>query len=137
MKIFWTITYMFLATIMFAQDSSDHSTLEPDQRLYEAYGAEYIDRLVTENPFLIKRWNYYLDNAFTISDAIPGKTDNNPEVVIANLDKVNILLLEKEQKLTHDYNLITVYNIKNTNKCLVYKPGKKFAKELREALARN
>lgn len=139
MKLITTIFYFFLVTTTFAQNvattaSPTSHTLEPDQRLYEAYDAEYIDRLVTENPFLIKRWNFYLDNAFYIMDAIPGKTETHPEIIISDIDNLNILLLEKELGLTHDFQRSTIYNIKDSNKCLVYWPGKKFVKKLNKFL---
>lgn len=138
MKLIWTIFSFLIVNTMFAQSNSETTTTPvPDQRLYEVYETDYIDRLVTENPFLIKRWNYYLDNAFYIMDAVPGKTDDKPEVTITDISNINILLLEKEQKLTHDFKGMTIYNIKNTNKCLVYLPGEKFVKLLNAALAKS
>jgi hypothetical protein len=130
MKPILTILLLLLINFAFAQAPSLGT--EPDQRLYEVYEADYIKRLLTENPFLIKRWNYYLDHAYQIIDAVPGKTDGRPEVIIPDLDNINILLLEKEQGLTHDYNIPVIYNIKNTKKCLVYLPGKTFSEELKK-----
>jgi hypothetical protein len=129
MKPILTFLLLLLINIVFAQAPTLEP--EPDQRLYEVYEADYINRLLTENPFLIKRWNYYLDHAYQIIDVVPGKTDGQPQVIIPDLNNINILLLEKEQGLTHDYNIPVIYNIKNTNKCLVYLPGKIFAEELR------
>ncbi|MFT4663837.1 MAG: hypothetical protein ACI8YQ_003883 [Polaribacter sp.] len=139
MKLTWTIFYLLLLNTMFAQSDTENisHTPVPDQRLYEVYEASYINQLATENPFLIKRWNYYLDHAFYIMDAVPGKTDGKPEVTISDLSNINILLLEKEQKLTHDFEGTTIYKIKNINKCLVYLPGNKFVKLLNTALAEN
>ena len=47
---------------------------------------------------------------------------------------VNILLLEKQQGLKHDFEHPTVYRILNTNKLLVYKPGKEFNELLKAHL---
>jgi hypothetical protein len=129
MKAIFTGVLLLLISSVFAQTAAQ--VTEPDPRLYEVYEADYLQRLLSENPFLIKRWNYYLDHAYEIIDAVPGKTDGRPEVSIPDLNHINILLLEKEQGLTHDYNIPVIYNIKNTNKCLVYLPGKKFAEALR------
>jgi len=138
MKLTWTIFYFLLVNTFFAQSAvaqTSHTPV-PDQRLYEAYDAEYIDRLTTENSFLINRWNFYLDNAFYLMDAVPGKTDAYPEIIISDIENVNILLLEKEQHLSHDQKAMTIYNIKNTDKCLVYLPGEKFIKLLNEHLVK-
>lgn len=134
MKLTLILFYFLCATSIFAQNTEDSQTPQPDQRLYEVYDPSYVDQLLTENPFLIKRWNYYLDNAYYLIDAVPGKTEDNPTITIPDMENINILLLEKQQGLTHDHQLPVIYNIKNSNKCLVYVPGKKFAKDFRASL---
>ena len=137
MKLTYTILILCLATSIYAQSADSKQALQPDQRLFEVYDAGYIDRLLVDNPFLIKRWNFYLEHSFSIIDAIPGKTDEALEIIVPDLAQINILLLEKEQKLTHDHHVPVIYKIKNTNKCLVYESGKKFLESFKESLVEN
>ena len=67
----------------------------PDERLYEVYEKDYVDGLVNDNPFLIKRWNFYLDNSYRIIKDVEGKQVDYPSIEIENTENINILLLEK------------------------------------------
>ncbi len=134
MKLTLMALLIWLGTAAMAQSNLENTAPLPDQRLYQVYEADYIDQLLEHNPFLIKRWNFYLDHAFSIIDDVPGKTQYTSEISIDNLDEINILLLEKELGLTHSYDLPVIYKIKNTNKCLVYQPGEKFAEAFRKSL---
>ncbi len=124
---------MFSILTFFAQ-AQKTATPAADERLIEAYGPEYINTLQTENPFLIKRWNFYLDNAFIITEANPDKKIAKKSISIADLDKINILKLEKEQKMTRSWDLPIAYQIENTNKLLIYHSGKEFNKKLKAYL---
>ena len=135
MKIF-----LLLFFFSFSLFSSAQNTLEsviPDERLYQVYERAYVDNLVNENPFLIKRWNFYLDNAYLIADEIQEKKNDYPSVSISNMENINILLLEKEQKLQRDWEIPVIYKIRNTDKILVYYAGKDFTKSLKEYLGEN
>ncbi len=124
--------FLFVSLFSVAQDA--HETVIPDDRLYEVYEREYVDGLVNENPFLIKRWNFYLDNAFLIADEVIEKQADYPSVTIADLKNINILLLEKEQKLQRDWDKPIIYKIDDTDKMLVYHAGKDFTKSLKKYL---
>jgi len=132
MKFIYTIL-LFSFTTFFVQ-AQKMTSLTPDERLIEAYGSEYINTLQTENPFLIKRWNFYLDNAFYITDENKDKVVTDQSITIDDLDKVNILKLEKEQKMTRSWDLPMAYRIENTNKLLIYYSGKSFNKKLKAHL---
>lgn len=133
MKIIYYFLFVLLPFSGFSQ-SNESSSPTPDLRLIEAYGAEYIDRLTIDNPFLIKRWNYYLDNAFYIKDNVPEKGATYKVVQIDNLENFNILKLEKEQHLERSWDVPTLYKIENTELLLVYYSGKEFNEMLKAHL---
>ena len=133
MKIIYYCFLLLFPLSAFSQ-SSDSAVPDPDARLVEAHGADYINRLKTENPFLINRWNFYLDNAFFITDDVPGKNGDYKTVHIENLEDFNILKIEKEQKLERAWDVPTIYKIENTEKLLVYYSGKEFNERLKAHL---
>lgn len=128
--------FLLLLTLPYLSNAQNKvaSELTPDARLYEVYEESYVNRLVQENPFLIKRWNYYLDHAFTIETAIPEKTADLPTVQIEDISQINILQLEKEQKIHKSWEVPAQYRIANTDKVLVYQSGKAFNEALRAYL---
>ncbi len=134
MKYSTTVLFCIFAFVLNAQSQAKTDTQNPDPRLYEVYETSYIEQIQTSNPFLIQRWNFYLDHAYTVIEEKDGKPTDYPTVNIPDLKHMNILLLEKEQGLTHDFESPTIYRISNTNKLLVYKSGKQFNELLREAL---
>jgi hypothetical protein len=103
-----------------------------DERLYDVYEADYLQRLQTANPQVLQRLNFYLDHAYYLTE-YPAEKGNPefPEVTIEDLESINILLLEKEQQLRHALDRPTQYQVKGTNLILVYHPGEKFQKDFR------
>ena len=132
MKKWLLLFFLFLSLFSVAQHVGE--TIVPDNRLYDVYEKDYVDNLVNENPFLIKRWNFYLDNAFLITDEIIEKRNNYPSVSISDINNINILLLEKEQMLQRAWDKPMIYKIRNTDKLLVYHAGKDFTKYLKKHL---
>ena len=130
MKIIYYFFILLFPLSGFSQ-SSEPALPEPDPRVIEAHGSHYINRLKTDNPFLINRWNFYLDNAFFITDNVPGKEANYKTVQIDNLEDFNILIIEKEQKIERAWDVPTIYQIENTEKLLVYYSGKEFNEKLK------
>ncbi len=126
MKYSTTVLFCIFAFVLSAQSQAKIDTQNPDLRLYDVYENSYIEQIQSSNPFLIQRWNYYLDHAYTVIEEMDAKPTDYPTVNIPDLKHINILLLEKEQGLTHDFENPTVYRISNTNKLLVYKSGKQF-----------
>lgn len=130
--------FLFLFILLnpfFSVAQNANKTVVPDERLYEVYDRDYVDGLVNENPFLIKRWNFYLDNAYMITDEVAEKNNGYPVVTISDLHNINILLLEKEQQLQRDWDKPMIYKIRDTGKILVFHAGKDFTKSLKEHLA--
>jgi hypothetical protein len=100
-----------------------------DKRLPEVFEQNFLDLVRREDPILFERWHFYLDHAFFISDnalAKEGKEETYPSVLIDNLSSINILKLEKEQNLKHDFYTETIYKIEGTSQFLVYLSGKDF-----------
>ncbi|MBL7813662.1 MAG: hypothetical protein JNL70_01565 [Saprospiraceae bacterium] len=127
---------VFLPLFSFAQQNSP-VTKTIDSRLYDAYGKTYVDAVAQTDAFLIKRWTYYLDHAFYVTDELvskDGKPLDYPSVSVPDLAHINILILEGEQNLKRDYYVETIYQIKGTNKFLVYHSGQNFIEKLNEHL---
>jgi hypothetical protein len=103
-----------------------------DKRLLEVFDKEYLDLVRREDPILFERWHFYLDHAFFISDSPHTKEGNKevyPSVLIDDLSSINILKLEKEQDLKHDFYTETIYKIEGTTQFLVYLAGKDFVEK--------
>ena len=135
-KIFIPALLLFYSITTFAQSQHQTHTHPIDARLYEVFDGTYLEQLNAENPFLIQRMNFYLDHAWYITDlpAEKAKTEY-PRIEIENLEKMNILLLERSQKMQRDWDKQTVYKIGDSGKALVFLPGKEFTKKLNEHLA--
>lgn len=122
-SLFWLLSAASIATAQ-----ATPTPVQIDPRLYEAFEADYLQRLQTEQPALILRWNYYLDHAFLISEYPPEKGDPGqfPTVQIADPAHFNIFLLEKDQPLARDWDKPMFYRIAGTQKVLMYWSGKEF-----------
>ena len=66
----WALSLLPL-TVFSQQNSPVTSVI--DARLYEAYDKAHIDKVAQDDPFLLKRWTYYLDHAYYVTDAIVSK----------------------------------------------------------------
>ncbi len=137
MKKTFIFSLVLLPIALFSQQIP--STPKPiDTRLYEAYDKAYVDKVAVEDPFLLKRWTYYLDNAYYVSDAIVSKDGvpvDYPSVTIPDLARLNILKLETEQNIKRDYFVERIYKIRGTNKFLVYHSGRNFIESLNAHLS--
>lgn len=137
MKNIFLLLFLGMSAALFAQDAKENSVVQPDARLYEVYAADYLQRLQTKNPFLIQRWNFFLDHGFYVTDMPAGKDMTYSEITVADVDKINILQLEKEQNLTRDFNKRMRYRIAGTDKLLICYSGKEFRDALNIHLGRS
>lgn len=120
---FCTFFYSFLLPAQTSQLINGEST-EIDERLYQVFDSDYLQTVQKDNPLLLKRWNFYLDNAFYIEEYPVEKGEPNFEKIsLPDLESVNILLLEKESGIHKDWQKRMVYAISGTNKVLVYYSG--------------
>lgn len=132
MKFFYLVFILLLTSPVFAQqEKSDF-----DPRLLEVFEKDYLNSVQTNNPILIKRWTFYLDNSFYLADFDLKKFSKTlPSINIKDLGKINILKIEKEQSIQKDWNLPKAFKIKNTQKLLVYHASKEFNKQFRQYLS--
>ena len=122
MKVLFTSCFLFATILLFAQQP-----IPIDARLLEVYDQTYLEQLQTDNPFLLKRLNFYLDNAWYLSDYPEEKgAADFPVVQVSDIESINILLLEKEQGLRKDFQKEVVYSINGTRKVLIYRSGREF-----------
>lgn len=139
MKRLFTYAIILLPFTVFSQqNTSDSKSIDP--RLYAAYEKTYVDDVSQNDVFLLKRWTFYLDNAYFISETSLSKSgaeDNYPSVNIPDLEHINILKLEQEQSLKRDYYAETIYKIKGTSKYLVYYSGRAFIEKLNDYLSKD
>lgn len=132
------VTLLLLSVSIISSAQNKHSdNVEIDERLKEVYEIKYLTSLQIQNPVLLQRWSYYLDNSFYIVDFPKEKGNPNyPIIEVADLSNINILLLEQKNELTRDFNKTVKYKIKGTNKILVYYSGKEFNQKFNEFLGR-
>ncbi len=118
-----------------AQTSTPAVAIDP--RLYEVYEKDYLERLRAEQPTLILRWNFYLDNAFVVSEYPADKGDMGqlPELQITDPEHFNVLLIERDQPTARDWDKPVFYRIAGTHKILMYWSGKDFNRKFSEWLA--
>jgi len=132
----WCAAALILFPLFLLGQEEKNPKIHIDDRLYEVYDTSYIDQLNQENPTLLKRWTFYMDHAFYITDRpLELEWKNYPPVVVKDLKNINILLLEKEQQLRRNWNHPSIYRITNTKKFLVYWPGKQFTSKMRSNLS--
>jgi hypothetical protein len=134
---------------LFAQSATTNTTIvKIDPRLYEAFEKVDLDKWQKEDPFLIQRWNFYLDNAYYIVDeALLDEKElttygdrpqrSYPFVEVTNFDNLNIIKIEREQNLVQHWEKQTFYRIKGTNKLLVFYPGQYVMEQFNNYLKRN
>ncbi len=132
MKHFLIMCFFSLPVLGISQSSQ----VKIDERLFEVFDKAYLDNLQTANPFLIHRWNYYLDNAYYIAEDVKTVQHDYPDVVIDDLKQFNVFLLEKEQGIKGAYQQEVAYRINGTNKVLVYYAAKDFTAKLNKHLGR-
>lgn len=128
----------FLLLTSLQSKAQSASPAIPDARLFAAFDSTYVETLRRDNPTLLLRWNYYLDNAFIVSNfpAQKGNINQYPVVQISDISNFNILVLEKNQRLARDWQKPVFYRINNTDQVLMYLSGKDFNRKFREFLAR-
>jgi len=130
MKVLFTSCLLLCSLSLFSQ-----KPVSIDPRLFEVYDQDYLERIRTEAPFLLERLNFYLDNAWYLSDYPEDKGAMSfPVVSIDDLETINILLLEKEQGLHKDFLTETTYSVNGTRKVLIFRSGKVFNRMLNEHL---
>jgi len=128
---------LLLLCPIFALAQKEASKDVIDDRLYAVFDGQYLEQLQKQNPFLLQRWSYYLDHAFYIVEDPKLTEYEYPTVKIENLERFNIIKIEREQALERYFNKESTYHIEGTNKALIYYPAKVFNERLNQYLKRS
>ena len=136
MKGILTLSLLLFSILSIAQTNSKDK-VKIDERLYDVFEKQYLTDLQTKNPNLLQRWSFYLDHAYYITEYPKEKGNPNyPKVEITDIENLNILYLEKNQRIGKDFKKRMKYKIQGTDKILVYYSGEEFNQKLNEYLGR-
>jgi len=116
------IAFLFIAL--------SHTPITPDERVIDYLGKEKVDFIQKNNPELIRYYNFFLDNAYTISTVPADKLSSNnfPELSLpmkngkVDTKSLNILKLNIQRK----YDEAIYYKIKNSKEIIVFLSEKDF-----------
>lgn len=122
---FFILIFSVLSFSLNAQTSNILETISPDARIYEAFDNEFVNELKSDNPTLILYYNYYLDNAYYISELPADKNEFLSSLTSLDLDEniklseINILKL----KLDLNFEQQTYYRIGKSDRVLIFYSG--------------
>ena len=125
------VLILFVAGALSATLHAQTSPLIPDQRLLAVFDADHLEKLRTDSPLQLLRYNFYLDHGWFLTDIPPGKTKGAEgfEVIrLADTDRINILAVQRELNLSRAFDRPTYYRVEGTNKVLVLRAEKTFAR---------
>ena len=127
MKRYLTSLFVIVPFFLFSQQNTVFDSAAVDPRLYAVFDKADIEESARTDQFTLQWWTFYLDNAFVIVHEPPtkdGSAGNFPTVRVSDVAHINILQLEKEQNLTTERNVDTVYRIEGTTQYLIYHSGR-------------
>ena len=122
---FFSLIFSVLSFNLNAQTSNTLETIRPDARIYDAFDDKFVDELTVDNPALILYYNYYLDNAFYISELPADKNEFLTNLTSLDLDEnvkiseINILKL----KLDLNFEQQTYYRIGKSDRVMIFYSG--------------
>jgi len=116
--------------IVFLFIAISHTPIKPDVRVIDYLGKEKVDFIQKKNPELIRYYNFFLDNAYTISTVPTDKLINNDFPTLnlplkngkVDTKSLNILKLNIQRK----YDEAIYYKIKNSDEIIVFLSEKDF-----------
>ena len=118
------------------QTQSASAAIQIDDRLYDIYEADYLDRLLKERPFLIQKWNFYLENAYYLTDDEKALSQDQPTIVVKDVSNINIIALMREYELLSHPQLEKSYRIANSSQVLVLRSSRDITEALNKHLGR-
>lgn len=114
----------------------------PDPRLYEAFGSERVEFLQQSNPDLIRYYNFYLDNAFTLvqhpAEKVAGIRTSCPLLTLnSQTQKADVPDMRKGTKsiniLKYKYQLSqdrpTQYRLDDSGIVIVFLPAREITEK--------
>lgn len=146
------LSLFFISFQAFTQQSVTNRELKPDSRLYECFPKDYVDGL-KDNPRLLLYYNFYLDNAFFISEAI-GKPAQGLDILQVSYkepgpdgqtryfdEDLSAFNPKTFNALKYSFSIAkdnyTHYLLGNTGKVLIFYPQQDFVKKYNELLKAN
>ncbi len=137
MRNFVLTVALFCVSLLSSGSLWAQQSVTPDARLYDAFGQTYVDQIVKSNPFLVQRFNYFLDHGWYIEQVAPGKDGQVlPEVTLQGNKPGNVLKMLNEGLLKRDQERAVRYKITGSNSMLVMRSEKEFASMLNKHLGR-
>lgn len=130
---------IFLACLLlplFALAQQPKTDVQIDERLYEVFDDAYLERLLVERPFLIQRWNFYLDHAYYLTKDDKAERNKYPIIKVENMEEINIFQLERSQGLRRHPKQEMSYQIADSDWVLVYHAAATFTAQLNAHLGR-
>lgn len=134
MKYTIILACLLLPIFVLAQPSK--TDVQIDERLYEVFDEPYLERLLIERPFLIQRWNFYLDNAYYLTKDDKAERNDYPVIKVTDLENINIFQLERAQGLRRHPIQEMSYQIADSEWVLIYHSAATFTEQLNAHLGR-
>ena len=133
-KVIVSTFFLLIMSMTFAQSSKEKIATDP--RIIEVFGQETVDFYLENNPSIIRYYNFFLDNSYSIQEMPQEKMadlQTIPELkrkvefqsdfidyTEKGLENLNIMKFD----LKIDPNIGPIYRLGNTNKIIVFLSGK-------------
>lgn len=125
-----TFLILLLVLSAFSILAQSEKNIEPkqivaDARLSEAFGNDFVERIIAENPSLVQYYNFFLDNSYYIAELPQEKTEfinSLPSLSISpqsDLSKINVLNYDVQLNFDKE----TYFRMQNSNKVMVFYSG--------------
>ncbi len=132
------LTFLFILPALmqqgFSQEKFELKNIEPDSRMVDALGKNFVERIQVENPMLVLYYNYFLDNSFYITEYPEGKSEfvnsvkSLPILPETTLEEINVLKF----KLNLKYDEQSYFRLSESNKIMVFYSGEELNKNYNE-----
>ena len=125
---------LLLVVVSVKSQTVKERNVAPDKRISEAFGEQFVLELKSDNQEMIMYYNFYLDNAYYITELPVDKSDFLNSLVSLNInplstkDKINILMLDMKLNFEKE----TYYRIENSQKVMVFYSGKDLTEKYNE-----
>lgn len=117
-------------TFLLLSSFSNVSPQNVDPRIIDFLGQKKVDVLLKNNPGIIEYYQYYLDNAYYISELDGGKMNSkniSGTIHLKSLKKSEINILKLDIQRAYDHPVY--YKISNSNKLMVFISEKEFMRK--------
>lgn len=130
------LSVLLLTVIGFTNAQTQKIQVIADPRIVEVFGQETVDFYLENNPSIIRYYNFFLENSYSIQDMPQEKMEGLktlPELTLKNefqtdlvdytekgLENLNIMKYD----LKIDSNIGPIYRLGNTNKIIIFLSGK-------------